>query len=56
MIESIKDINLSNVKKINKFILIYRKQRLIDNYEELLNFRKSCKLKKIKFFIANDSL
>ena len=54
IIENIKDIKLSNIKKKNKFIIIYRSQRPKDNLSELLNFRKICKSKKIKLFIAND--
>ena len=54
IIESIKDIQLSNIKKTGKINIIYRKKDTEDNISELFNFRKICKIKKIKLFIAND--
>ncbi len=54
IIESIKDIHLSNIKKTGKINIIYRKKDTEDNISELFNFRKICKIKKIKLFIAND--
>ena len=54
IIQSIKDINLSNIKKYNKIIIIYRNLNLKENIYEIYKFRKKCKLKKIKFFIANN--
>ena len=54
IIESIKDINLSNIKKFNKFIIIYRSKKIKDNLNRLIRFRKECKRKKIKFYIANN--
>lgn len=54
IIESIKDINLVNIKKFNKFIIIYRYQGKTENTSELIKFRKLCRLKKIKFFVANN--
>ena len=50
IIESIKDINLKNIKKRNKFYIIYRKKNNTDNFADLLTFRKFCKLKAIKFY------
>tara|TARA_B100000963_G_scaffold350424_1_gene360671 strand:- start:417 stop:986 length:570 start_codon:yes stop_codon:yes gene_type:complete len=53
IIESIKNFDLKNIKKRDKFSIIYR-----NNYPEkiadLLDFRRVCKLKKINFFIANN--
>ena len=54
IIENIKDINLKNIKKRNKFVIIYRNNKNIDKEENLLKFRKICKLKSIKFFVANN--
>ena len=54
IIESIKDINLRNIKKFNKFLIIYRSQKIKDNLTELIKFRKECRLKLIKFYVAND--
>ena len=55
LIESIKDIDLKNIKIRNKFSIIYRNQNKIDNLNDLLNFRRQCKLKAIKFYIANNN-
>ncbi len=54
IIESIKDINLKNIKKRNKFVIIYRNSNNIDKEENLLIFRRICKLKSIEFFVANN--
>ena len=53
MIESIKDIDLRNIKK-RKIIIIYRNNKTYDTFSKLHNFRSACKIKKIKLFIAND--
>ena len=52
IIERIKDINLSNIKKINKFVIIYRSNKIKDDLAELIKFRRECFRKKIKFYIA----
>ena len=54
IIESIKNINLKNIKKLNKFAIIYRNQGKSEKKDDLLKFRKLCKLKSIDFFVAND--
>jgi len=54
IIESIKDIDLKNIKKRNKFFIIYRNNNKIDKLNDLLNFRQKCKAKSIKFFISNN--
>ena len=54
IIENIKDINLSNIKRYNKHFIIYRNNKDIDNIEELKKFRKKCRLKLVKFFVANN--
>ena len=54
IIESIKDLNLRNIKLINKYIIIYRNKGKIENIEELIKFRRKCKSKKIDFFVSNN--
>ena len=54
LIENIKVIELKNIKIRNKFFIIYRSQNNIDKFNDLLKFRKKCKLKAIKFYIANN--
>ena len=54
LIESIKDIDLRNIKKHGKFIIIYRNFNISDNIKELFEFRKKCKLKSIGFYVANN--
>jgi thiamine-phosphate pyrophosphorylase len=54
IIESIKDINLRNIKKYNKFLIIYRNQGIKENISDLAKFRKECRLKLIEFYVAND--
>ena len=54
IIESIKDIDLKNIKIRNKFYIIYRNKKKIDKLEDLLLFRQKCKLKAVKFFVANN--
>ena len=54
IIESIKDIDLKNIKIRNKFYIIYRIKKKIDKLEDLLMFRQKCKLKAVKFFVANN--
>ena len=54
IIESIKDIDLKNIKKRNKFVIIYRNNKNIDKEENLLKFRRICKLKSIEFFVSNN--
>tara|TARA_B100000963_G_C22586053_1_gene653151 strand:+ start:1150 stop:1722 length:573 start_codon:yes stop_codon:yes gene_type:complete len=54
IIESIKEIDLKNIKIKNKFSIIYRNLKTVDKLEDLSKFRKVCKLKSIKFFVANN--
>ncbi len=54
LIENTKDIDLSIIKKRNKFIIIYRKLNKPEDIESILKFRQQCKSKSIKFFIANN--
>ncbi len=54
IIENIKDIDLKNIKIRNKFYIIYRNNNKINDIISLLQFRQICKLKAIKFIVAND--
>ena len=54
LIESIKDIDLKNIKIRNKFSIIYRNIKKIDDLDELFKFRRKCKVKGIKFYVANN--
>jgi len=54
IIENIKDIELKNIKIRNKFYIIYRNNRVINKLNDLLIFRKICKIKAIKFYVANN--
>jgi len=53
-VESIKDINLSNIKKRHKFVIIYRNKKNNEKFDQLLIFRNICKRKHIYFYIANN--
>ena len=55
IIESIKDLDLRNIKIHNKFNVIYRNFNKSENIDGIKKFRNQCKLKQIKFFIANDT-
>ena len=55
IIQNIKDINLNNIKKNNKFVIILRNQKSIDTIDSLIKFRKECKIKGIEFFVANNT-
>ncbi len=54
IIESIRDIKLRNIKKYNKFLIIYRNKYSTDKLDDLIKFRKMCRLKLIQFYVAND--
>ena len=54
IIESIKDLDLRNIKKYNKILIIYRNIKSRDNIKDLIKFRKECRLKLIDFYVAND--
>ena len=54
IIESIKDIDLSNIKIFGKFIIIYRNKCKPENLNQILRFRRYCKMKKFDFYISND--
>ena len=54
IIENIKDFNLENIKIRNKFFIIYRNNKKTDKLVDLLRFRQKCKLKAVKFYVANN--
>ncbi len=54
IIESIKDINLSNLKNLDKFNIIYRYTNKHENLRDLILFRTYCKSKRINFYISNN--
>ena len=54
LIESTKDINLKNIKRPHKFSIIYRNFKNSEKKEDLIKFRKKCKAKAIKFYVANN--
>ena len=53
IIESIKDIDLKNIKNFGKFSIIYR-NKIPENIKKLRIFRLDCKSKKIPLLIANN--
>ena len=55
IIQNIKDINLNNIKKSNKFGIILRNPESSDTIDSLIKFRKKCKIKGIEFFVANNT-
>ena len=54
MIENTNDIKLNNIKKKNKFTIIYRNDKTKEKIADLNRFRAECKNMKIKLFIANN--
>ena len=54
IIESIRDIDLKNIKNSNKFSIIYRSKNIAENMEKLIQFRKICKTKNIDFYVSNN--
>ena len=53
IIESIKDIDLKNIKNFGKYSIIYRNNSP-ENIEILKRFRLECRIQRIPFFIANN--
>ncbi len=55
IIENIKDLDLRNIKLINKYIIIYRNNGKVESdFDKLMKFRRVCKSKKIDFYVSND--
>tara|TARA_B100001250_G_scaffold414156_1_gene450974 strand:+ start:1983 stop:2558 length:576 start_codon:yes stop_codon:yes gene_type:complete len=53
-IENSKILNLNLIKKRDKFIVIYRNNGPREKISELKDFRRKCKQKSIKFYVANN--
>ena len=53
-IQNLKDIDVSALKVANKFNIILRHPKN-NEINKIINFRKKCKYKRIKFYIANNS-
>ncbi len=54
IIESIKDLDLKNIKLKNKYAIIYRANKINDNFDLLNKFRSLCRVKKVEFYVANN--
>ena len=54
-IENTKILDLSLIKKRNKFIIIYRNIGRAEDLHQIVNFRKKCNQKGIKLYISNNS-
>ena len=54
ILKNTKDLDIKNIKKKNKFNIIYRNYKIEEKIIDLLNFRKSCKVRGINFFVANN--
>ena len=52
-IENIKDLNIDNIK-INKKINIILRNFKTETISEIIKYRKKCKEKRIKFYVANN--
>ncbi len=55
IIENTKDLNLKNIKINKKIIIIYRNKNKSEKIDELKRFRRFCKTKQFKFYVANDT-
>ena len=52
-INNTKSINLDLLKRPYKYIIIYRNSSLNEDIKKIVFFRKKCRCKKIKFYVAN---
>ena len=55
IIENTKFLDLKKIKKFNKFIIIYRSKNQSEDLIKLKKFRKNCELRKVQFFVANNT-
>ena len=53
-IENTKTLNLNYIKKNKKISIIYRNNDIQENYINIKKFRKKCRYKKFKFYVANN--
>ena len=51
IIKSINDIQIDKLKKYHKFSIIYRTSKLNENFNELIYFRRKCKVRKLNFLL-----
>jgi thiamine monophosphate synthase len=54
-IENTMSINLDHFRKNKKITIIYRNNGSLENYDKINVFRKKCRIKKFKFYVANNS-
>ena len=54
-IENTLSINLDHTNKNKKISIIYRNNGVVENLAKLVKFRKNCKKKNFKLYIANNS-
>jgi len=53
-IENTMSINIDCIRKNKKISIIYRNNRSQENFQKLYKFRQKCRLKKFKFYVANN--
>ena len=53
-IENTMSINLDYLKRNKKITIIYRNNANLENFSKLNKFRKKCRVKSFKFYVAND--
>ena len=53
-IENTESIDLNYIKKNKKISIIYRNNRKAEDLVNLNKFRRECKIKRFKFYIANN--
>jgi thiamine monophosphate synthase len=53
-IENTMSLNLDCIKKNKKIFIIYRNNGSKEDYQKLYKFRQECKIKKFKFYVANN--
>jgi len=53
-IENTTSINFDCIRKNKKIIIIYRNNGKTESHSKLIAFRKKCKIKNFKFYIANN--
>ena len=54
-IENTNSVNLASIKESRKISIIYRNNTVQENYKSVIRFREKCKIKKFKFYVANNS-
>ena len=54
IISNFEDINLDKIRINEKIIIVYRNLNYPEKIGRLIRFRNKCRLKRIKFYVAND--